>query len=860
MTNEMNGGGLPPEQARPHPPDETPTDVPVRPFTNPKHSRQGSLEAGRKRNARAKLENPVTVTRFSQKPSATRMPAAEVADATPPEDPIKTQGKRHPSMKHRDTPQLAADRAAHAECKASCFAWTDSKRPPTHRELDILNAILAGQLALDTPPKFLKQILTPLEIALFSDQMRQQFGFLQVPIKALARLPTEMTSTSLGRLFFPMHASTNREAVQDCDALRRDMHSCYIHPHGRKLIIQFNSKQKASLWRDRQIAFLGHASWLRHYRRPEDATSHLDTEETQKCTAYSFRLLNIPAHIKALQVIHLLQQLEVVVTSMEIAQHMGSGELDANSYLVVTNSGKVPPQLVGKSRISIGTTTVQLHHFQDYGNMPCHGCAALDHQAEKCPKTAFQTERVITLSPTLWADPTNTEITTRPTFLEWRSQIDHHSPSHPISTPDDEPNDTHTVATRVPLQLTTPPTKPHPSTEVDAGSQSRALNHGTQTSQPAANPTNGIPPPLDAAKPASSMPHHPAGTGSAPPDPSQWPPYPDNPAHLHNARQHELERDYPPEADAAARMHLGTGLADHVEWRTPPLTPISPTTRQSTVASHIHMTDAATDMPWMDTERDPLHSRLTKTDDATSPISDIPEQLSPPRTSQQTPEDHSPAASPEGMRSTPTSPTPSEVDMDTSEPDEEPCVQRLVSTTLPPTGRSATDEHNDAVPHLPAAGAQPTITAEEVFQARVQTTVSPSIRPRHPQMDFVRKGTLQSLLEHHPWQVGIVAALGQCCVLALYCAKHGHAWSGRSHHDVRIIEAIKDLKTAIRDVVQAHPAFTGHYMPRWPTSWKTRRYSLKGPSTTTFTSSSHASSPPTRRKASPNETGAATLR
>ncbi|RHZ13763.1 hypothetical protein DYB31_007897, partial [Aphanomyces astaci] len=240
----------------------------------------------------------------------------------------------------------------------------------------------------------------------------------------------------------------------------------------------------------------------------------------------------------------------------------------------------------------------------------------------------------------------------------------------------------------------------------------------------------------------------------------------------------------------------------------------------------------------MDTERDPLHSRLTKTDDATSPISDIPEQLSPPRTSQQTPEDHSPAASPEGMRSTPTSPTPSEVDMDTSEPDEEPCVQRLVSTTLPPTGRSATDEHNDAVPHLPAAGAQPTITAEEVFQARVQTTVSPSIvtgsiasmmtpapetidlsdlpAPQAPQMDFVRKGTLQSLLEHHPWQVGTVAALGQCCVLALYCAKHGHAWSGRSHHDVRIIEAIKDLKTAIRDVVQAHPAFTGHYMPRWP--------------------------------------------
>jgi hypothetical protein len=48
------------------------------------------------------------------------------------------------------------------------------------------------------------------------------------------------------------------------------MMGCYVHPQGRKLIIQFNSKTKIKYWCDRTIPFLSQPVNLRMYRHPDD--------------------------------------------------------------------------------------------------------------------------------------------------------------------------------------------------------------------------------------------------------------------------------------------------------------------------------------------------------------------------------------------------------------------------------------------------------------------------------------------------------------------------------------------------------------------------------------------------------------
>ncbi|RHY24519.1 hypothetical protein DYB32_008818 [Aphanomyces invadans] len=344
------------------------------------------------------------------------------------------QGKRHPPPKHRDTPADASLQQAHAYCKNPSAAWTTHRRAPSPQEADILDAILDGRLPLDTPPKFPKQILTATEIALFHDQMRQNFGYLQIPIKVSTRIHPDMTSVSVARLFSPANLGDNKEAVQLCDSLRQDMHSCYLHPHGRKLIVQFNSKAKAARWRDKPIPFRGQLTWMRHYRRPEDPYTDLDSEEVQQHMAYSFRLLQVPAYVKSMQVLQMLRHLGVGIVSMDVAKYQGTGEDDANSYLVVTDGDTVPVDLQGKSRIVIGLVTLHVFHFQDHNNTPCRKCAALDHQLERCTTATLQHDRIITLSSTLWSKAPNTEIPQQATFAHWWTSIEQHLPPTPAST------------------------------------------------------------------------------------------------------------------------------------------------------------------------------------------------------------------------------------------------------------------------------------------------------------------------------------------------------------------------------------------------------------------------------------------
>ncbi|RHZ13499.1 hypothetical protein DYB37_009730 [Aphanomyces astaci] len=285
---------------------------------------------------------------------------------------------------------------------------------------------------------------------------------------------------------------------------------------------------------------------------------------------------------------------------------------------------------------------------------------------------------------------------------------------------------------------------------------------------------------------------------------------------------------------------------DPTTARFPQLTPNPnlPTTQAPQVAavSTIHLGEAAieVDIDTHGAEPD------TAPQAPTTPTWDIVDQLSSPRAEQPTPRDHSPQAPIDSPITT------LDVDMDGPEPEPGPQAaptpptsrilprlqtQDTVFTNLQPsdvdmdgpldgdTPQGVIDpDHNtptadDLLATLQTPRASPSMMAlgitRTVATARPTIDISETPAPQTARIDYAHSGTLQTLIGGRSWQEGTVAALGQCCVLALHCAKHGHGWSARSHHDELTISAIHDLKTAMRDMVQAHEAFTGHYLSRW---------------------------------------------
>ncbi|RHZ11562.1 hypothetical protein DYB37_005088 [Aphanomyces astaci] len=84
----------------------------------------------------------------------------------------------------------------------------------------------------------------PDEIALFHNQMRVHFGYLQVSINVSIKISADMASPALDRQFFRTYLKQDAIAEAECDNLRRDMNSCHLHPDGHKLIVVFNSKPR----------------------------------------------------------------------------------------------------------------------------------------------------------------------------------------------------------------------------------------------------------------------------------------------------------------------------------------------------------------------------------------------------------------------------------------------------------------------------------------------------------------------------------------------------------------------------------------------------------------------------------------
>ncbi|KAF0746313.1 hypothetical protein AaE_008174 [Aphanomyces astaci] len=151
---------------------------------------------------------------------------------------------RYPPTKHADTPTDPSQLEAHAYFKHPCLTGKAAFQAPTAYETSILDTIIAGSLTLDQPPNFLRQLLPPDEIALFHDQMRVHFGYLQVSINVSIKISADMASPALDRQFFPTYLKQDAISEAECDNLRRDMNSCHLHPVGHKLIVVFNSKPR----------------------------------------------------------------------------------------------------------------------------------------------------------------------------------------------------------------------------------------------------------------------------------------------------------------------------------------------------------------------------------------------------------------------------------------------------------------------------------------------------------------------------------------------------------------------------------------------------------------------------------------
>ncbi|ETV74154.1 hypothetical protein H257_11120 [Aphanomyces astaci] len=90
---------------------------------------------------------------------------------------------------------------------------------------------------------------------------------------------------------------------------------------------------------------------LRQYGNPDDPASTTQPEEAQRIMAYSFSLLHVSLDIPSIQLWKLLTFLDVGILSLQRAQNVGSEGLDMNSFLVVTDSEKIPQQLVNEMHI-----------------------------------------------------------------------------------------------------------------------------------------------------------------------------------------------------------------------------------------------------------------------------------------------------------------------------------------------------------------------------------------------------------------------------------------------------------------------------------------------------------------------------
>ncbi|RHZ29270.1 hypothetical protein DYB37_011357 [Aphanomyces astaci] len=349
--------------------------------------------------------------------------------------------------------------------------------------------------------------------------------------------------------------------------------------------------------------------------------------------------------------------------------------------------------------------------------MPCRRCAALDHQVERCPVPDLHRDKIITLSPTLWAASPNTEFIGKPSFTHWLRDVGAHIPHMPVGTQTAPSVASHEVGTQA-VQQADYGTSPETQT-CDGSVQTDHLGSLTETTTSTGQYT------------AAPTPH----TGD------QVPEAPEQDA--------DHDRILSPREWVSPEQEVQEAGSTRIEY----LLGRAPTT-----------IDALYSDTWI-----------------TSPQAEQPTPGNPG------------AASGELCQ-----PEFGEEDADSSD-------MTVTETALaPPAPELESPPADDDL-----MGTAP--VANEVAMVDLSGAPTETYTPTEYQLT----GPIRQILKRRSWQEGAVAARGQCCILALYCAKMHHEWSTRSSLDPQVVSGITDLKRSIRDVVQTNPAFLGQYNPRW---------------------------------------------
>ena len=282
---------------------------------------------------------------------------------------------------HHDAPLAPELLQAHERCTRSTPAGIlpKSRHPATKEESLLLDRVLRQEIHLDAPPSFLKQILNPMEIALFHEEMRKGYGYLRVATKPHFHLHDKMSSVALARYFF--HPNNADPINIQCNELRKDINACWLQDDRRNLIIRFNAASKAAKWKNTELPYKGHRVLLEpHFLHPDDNM----TEQEQRSHFYSFRLLHVDPRVATSTILRLMADLNVQVASVDQAYNPAIKRKDPNSWMIVTTSTVVPPALKQKTCIAVADASMFIHHFQQRGNMPCRTCFSLEHQDDVC--------------------------------------------------------------------------------------------------------------------------------------------------------------------------------------------------------------------------------------------------------------------------------------------------------------------------------------------------------------------------------------------------------------------------------------------------------------------------------------------
>jgi len=300
------------------------------------------------------------------------------------------------AVKQRATQKLQPCKLAeeHEKFYQLCVAEASPKtetRPITDDEKRAVQLVLSQEMEVPFPPRFLAQVMTPLELAKFTDY----FHTLEYPLYAhLAsgqRVYGELSKYAILGLIQAGHAAS-QEHQREVDDFKASLSRIQLDLNTRVLTVFFRGKKTASRWINWPVPLTKRMLPLIDYEAERERAKI--THDIVRIDAYRFTATVRKTTIKSTEMHGLVQNgLGLKVLSME---HPGLCEMGHNEQQwVITVAGPACPDSLRKiSVIKYGGAEVSLHHQDIYVNRPCTSCGAPDHPTKACKAPTAEQARL----------------------------------------------------------------------------------------------------------------------------------------------------------------------------------------------------------------------------------------------------------------------------------------------------------------------------------------------------------------------------------------------------------------------------------------------------------------------------------